>query len=117
MAYTGTDQGSDRRSDVRVDVECEIEGFLGGSSCSLQVQNLSCHGAMLRREERFPPPVVHLLHLDVGVEQPLRLLAQTVWKDPERYGVRFLGMTPGDRLAIARYLDDKLQGSLAAGLA
>ena len=113
MTYTTSDQRADRRHDVRVDVDCEIEGFLAGASRCLQVQNLSCHGAKLRRSEQVPPAVVHLLHLDVGAERPLRLLAQTVWKDEQSYGVRFLGMTPADRMAIARYLDAELERSLA----
>ncbi len=70
--------------------------------------NLSTTGVLVHRGDvplRCDPGLVHLELFLPGRDDPLRVMASSVWTKGSLEGLKFLGLTDADRLTLAESID------------
>jgi hypothetical protein len=96
----------ERRAGLRVAADLDARVQFDGHPVDCRVIELSCTGARLWRSTVDDLPMVCAIEVELDEEQPLRLLARTVWHEGALAGIRFIAGGDADRLEIAERIDE-----------
>ncbi|MEQ9321560.1 MAG: PilZ domain-containing protein [Polyangiaceae bacterium] len=94
-----------RHGGARLSSDLAMTSYRDGYAKACRAVDLSASGALVRRISSHRPPMVQRLELHLGRDEPLEVLARTVWSNDDLHAVRFIGLSDVDRLDIAEYLD------------
>jgi hypothetical protein len=94
----------ERRTDPRTAVEAVLLVSVGTEERAVRVEDLSCGGALVRADQEPLPPGMRTVVLRVA-GRSLELTARVAWTRDGRQGLRFVGLSDVDRLALAEHVD------------
>ena len=95
-----------RHGGARLSSDLAMTSYRDGYAKACRAVDLSASGALIRRISSHDPPMVQRMELYLGRDEPLEVLARTVWSSDDLHAVRFIDLSDVDRLDIAEYLDE-----------
>ena len=113
---TATDPRAERRAAPRAISDLPVRIGTGGALAHVRSMDLSTTGVLIAREPSSPDADSRLYDVFIELpqpERPISAVAREVWSSGPYQALRFVRMSPGDRLELAEYIDRVQSGPLA----
>lgn len=100
---------SERRKFRRVPMPAQIQAQAGGAAYSVQAENISVGGVLIRTKDTLEEgQVVQLVFTLPGSKQEIRAKGKVLHVSPEAFmGVQFESLSPHDKEAIEKFVESK----------